>query len=363
MKNNKKRIAVIGLKGLPAFGGAANVGENVLNQLKNDYDFTVLSISSHTNLKSGYYNGFKQVVFKSFLGSGGLNTAWYYFVSMLYVLFRKFDITHFHHASSGYIIPLIRLKCKTVLTVHAFGEGKDPKFNNFLNYLGAISRKLAINCAHKVTCVSSYDTNLMREAFNTQITYIPNGANIPEITTEKNIGDSYLLFSAGRIYNLKGLHILLDAANKLKIENKIKIVGNLDRVPAYKQQILQSVKGLNVDIVGMIKEKSELMDIVRNAELFIFPSLYEAMSMMLFEVASMKTPIIASDIPANTAVFSSDEVLFFRNEDAEDLAAKMQYAFSNMEDMKQKAERAYSKLISNYTWDKIAKQYQEVYDN
>ena len=29
----KPRIAVIGLKGLPAFGGAAAVGENIINQL------------------------------------------------------------------------------------------------------------------------------------------------------------------------------------------------------------------------------------------------------------------------------------------------------------------------------------------
>ena len=32
--NKKLKIAVIGLKGLPAFGGAATVGENIIEQLK-----------------------------------------------------------------------------------------------------------------------------------------------------------------------------------------------------------------------------------------------------------------------------------------------------------------------------------------
>lgn len=67
MKNSKKpRIAVIGLKGLPAFGGAATVGENIINQLKDKYDFTVYSVSSHTDLKTGEYNGYKQIVFKKY---------------------------------------------------------------------------------------------------------------------------------------------------------------------------------------------------------------------------------------------------------------------------------------------------------
>ena len=41
----KPKIAVIGLKGLPAFGGAATVGENIINQLKDNYQFFVYSTS------------------------------------------------------------------------------------------------------------------------------------------------------------------------------------------------------------------------------------------------------------------------------------------------------------------------------
>jgi len=29
----KKKIAIIGIKGLPAFGGVASVGENIIHQL------------------------------------------------------------------------------------------------------------------------------------------------------------------------------------------------------------------------------------------------------------------------------------------------------------------------------------------
>lgn len=362
MEGTKKRVVVVGLKGLPAFGGVASVGENLIEQLKNEYHFTILSISSHTSLKTGYYKGVKQIVFKSFLGKGGLNTAYYYFVSLLYVLLHKFDIAHLHHAASGFITPLIRLKCKIVLTLHAsFAEGSDPKFNRLLNYLGMISTKIGIKCANKIVHVSLFDQEIMEKKYKKEIIYIPNGTNLPTLQDKNSDTPPYLLFSAARIYNVKGLHLLIEAANNLHISKKIKIVGDLDRVPTYKAEILQNMKGLNVDLIGLIKEKSELIELVNQAELFIFPSLHEAMSMMLLEVAAMKVPIIASDIPENKVVFSSEEVLFFKSGDAEDLAEKLTYAFSNMDDLKARAEKAYVKLVNNYTWDKIAQQYRALF--
>ena len=64
----KKRIGVIGLKGLPSYVGAGTVGENIINNLKEEYDFYVYAISSHTHLKSGEYNGVYQKVFKAQIG-------------------------------------------------------------------------------------------------------------------------------------------------------------------------------------------------------------------------------------------------------------------------------------------------------
>src|SRR6185312_3779723 len=61
----KKRIAVIGLKGLPPFGGAANVGDNIIAQLSKDYDFTIYATASHTHHR-GDYKGARQIVFKKF---------------------------------------------------------------------------------------------------------------------------------------------------------------------------------------------------------------------------------------------------------------------------------------------------------
>jgi hypothetical protein len=46
----KKKVAVIGLKGLPPFGGAANVGDNIIEQLAGEYDFTIYATETHTSI-------------------------------------------------------------------------------------------------------------------------------------------------------------------------------------------------------------------------------------------------------------------------------------------------------------------------
>jgi len=48
----KKKVAIIGLEGLPPFGGAANVGDNIIEQLAEEYEFTVYAKQVITNAQA-----------------------------------------------------------------------------------------------------------------------------------------------------------------------------------------------------------------------------------------------------------------------------------------------------------------------
>jgi glycosyltransferase involved in cell wall biosynthesis len=363
-QNNKPRIAVIGLKGLPPFGGASTVGENIILTLKDKYDFTVLSVSTHTNMPTGYYKGIKQIVFKSRLKRTGLNTAIYYIRSIFYVLFHRFDIIHLHHDTPGCLVLFLKLKYKVVLTVHGYIEEDDPKFSNIANKLCVISKHQGIRLSNVVVSVSKTDQECLISKFKREIKYIPNGIWKPELCDRGLINEKgYILFSAGRIYSRKGLHLLLDAAHVINLDNEIYIVGDIDRIPSYKEEMLSKSKGLNVKYFGLIEEKKRLMDIVSKSSLFVFPSLWEGMSMMLLEVVSQGVPIIASDIPSNTSVFDDNEMLFFRSGNSNDLARKISFALVHYQEMKLKANNAYKKLSEKYTWDSIGKQYEAIYNS
>lgn len=362
--NPKKKIAVIGLKGLPAFGGAAAVGENIIEQLKNKYEFTVLSVASHTEKHNKNYKGVRQIVFRAF-GKGGINSLLYYIQSMFYVLFHSYDLIHLHHAESGFITPFLKLKYNLVVTFHGVYRNNDPKFSSLHNAFFRYSEKQNVLHGDKVLSVSKYDVAYIQQKYNKKIDYIPNGICLNTLQTLQKplqIQEEYILFAAGRIYEIKGLHILLKALKKKKPNYKLIVIGDMNQVPEYKNTIIQLTNNLNVEFLGLIKEKEILFSYIQHSNMFIFPSLSEAMSMMLLEVVAMKVPVIASDIRANTDIFNENEMLFFKSNNEVDLADKMEFAFSNPEIMMEKANNAYQKLIENYTWQTIAKQYEIVYN-
>ena len=355
---HRKRIAVIGLKGLPAFGGAAAVGESIIDQLKDKYEFTVLSTSSHTTESKKNINGISQIIFRSH-GTSWLSSFIYYLKCMFFVMFRRFDLIHLHHGSTGFITPVLRLKYNVVTTFHGVTKKKDPKFSNFQNSFIEFCEKLNVYYSSTVVSVSRPDRDFLKKKFQKEIKYIPNGIKIPKEKEKKE--NNYLSFAAGRIYQIKGLHFLLDSIQRLNENIPLIVAGDLNQVKQYKSKIIKQSKDLNVKFLGLIKDKEKLLDMVRHSKLFIFPSTTEAMSMMLLEVVSVKTPIIASDIPANRSIFSDEEVLFFKSEDPQDLLDKLKFALLNNEIMKKKALAAFKRLEKSYTWKFISIQYSNIY--
>ncbi|MCK4664903.1 MAG: glycosyltransferase family 4 protein [Bacteroidales bacterium] len=363
---NKKKIAVIGLKGLPAFGGAARAGESIINILKYKYAFTVYAVSSHTN-NSGYFNGYNQIVFKKILNKKW-NTLFYYIKSTLHCLFiGNYDLVHIYHTSASFITPFLKFKYKVIISARGYTSPEllleSEKWNKIDRFFFLLIEKiLTLFPADIIVAVSKvvkkyYDPRTCKKVF-----YIPNGVFVYENESFQNIVyNEYILFSAARIIPLKGCHIFLKALKKMNYRDNVIIVGDLNQTSKYEKQMKELAISLNVKFIELIRDKMILLSYVKNAKLFIFPSFHEGMSNMLLEAASVKTPIICSDIQENRYVFTNEEVLFVKVKDVNDLSAKITWALSNPKLMQQKAENAFKKIKQEHSWEKIAKEYDKLY--
>lgn len=352
----KKRIAVIGLKGFPAIGGAAHSGEQLIDELASEYDFTVYATESHTSHR-GDYKGARQIVFRKF-PIRKLNVLYYYVRSAFHAVFREnYDMVHLHQMDAAFILLLLRLKYKVAATSHGLTY-KTGKWSRLLYPYFKVNEWLQARASNHLTVVAKslvpHYANIVPKK---RISHIPNGIRVtsrPAINLD--IRD-YLLFAAGRIIQIKGLHLLLPALNKMDHKGKLVILGDDEQVKGYKEELVELSGGLDAEYKGLVRDKEMLNAYISHAKYFVFPSTQEAMSMMLLEVAAMKTPIICSDIVQNQDVFGPDEVLFFKSGDVEDLSAKIQWAFQHPEEMRQKAESAYAVLLEKYQWSHIAEQY------
>jgi glycosyltransferase involved in cell wall biosynthesis len=357
----KPKIAVIGLKGLPAFGGAATVGENIIEQLKDQYDFTVYSTSSHTDLKTGEYNGYKQIVFSQKKKSG-LNSLLYYIKSVFHaILLEKYDLIHLHHNAASFLLPILRMKYKVVLTTH--GLFTEEKFY-YLKHLYKIFDRLFLKFSNIITCVSKEDCRTIKNIGINDAMYIPNGINIPYKKNDLYENEEeYILFAAGRIHEGKGCHILLEALIQMDFSGRLIIAGDLNQSKNYKKYILKLLNKLNnYKLTGMIKDKDLLYSLIQNAKLFVYPSHSEAMSIMMLEVSSLKTPMICCDCQVNRDLFSEDEVIFAEQDNVLDWRNKIEWALVNTNEMNRLSLKAYDKLKKFHTWEKIAQQYKKAYD-
>lgn len=184
-------------------------------------------------------------------------------------------------------------------------------------------------------------------------------AKAQDIPVHSNKG--YILFAAGRLIESKGCHILLQALNMLNYKGKIIVAGDYNQSSLYYEHLKELSIDLDCDFVGLVKEKNELFNLIAGATVFIYPSMLEAMSMMLLETASIGTPIICADIDGNKDVFHDNEVLFFKNNDVVDLSEKIIYSLSNIEEISERANNLKKRLWSDQSWNDIAIQYDNLY--
>lgn len=357
----KKKVAVIGLKGLPSYVGAGTVGENIIEQLKDNFDFYVYSTSSHTTHKSGIINGVYQKVFKA-LPHKKLNGFWYYLISALHARYRgNYDMIHIHNSFAAFTVGILKKKYPIVLTTHG-GFNVVDKWKRYAWFWEYNTNKL-VRKADYLCCVSKDEKRKFHDRLNLDAHYIPNGINPVEKDSLPLIASTepYIFFGSGRVIRTKGLHDLLNALHKIHYKGKLIVAGDLDQIPKYKAEILDMVGELNVEFVGLIKEKELLFSYIANAKLFVYPSHIEAMSMMLLEAVAVDAPVLCSDIVANKDILNEDEALFFKTHDIDDLATKINWSLSNLDELKARSKKAKLKFLSEFNWEHIASQYEEIF--
>ena len=207
------------------------------------------------------------------------------------------------------------------------------------------------------------------------VRFLPNGINVADPNTfdanrllqfipqGASLDKPFILFSARRLMAIKGCHTMLEALKKVGYKGQVFITGELHDGDPYLAHVKTLIGDLNVFFLGFVNPLNALLALVDKSEIFIFPSETEGMSIMLLEVASVGKPIIASDIPENKQVFGGGEVLYFRMKDERDLADKIKFALENKKEMADFGARCQQRVYSDYTWDKISKLYEAIYNS
>jgi glycosyltransferase involved in cell wall biosynthesis len=236
-----------------------------------------------------------------------------------------------------------QLKVPLVTLVHSL-TSKMPGWN-LRKALSGPMEKAVLSGSRLVVANSEYSRNLIESLVDGRVpiricrpgkdglvsTEGQPAAGMPE-ESPKSVSRVTKLFTASHISRLKGLDVLLTALSRLPdLEWRLTIAGDcsVDRLHFRRLQRIIRSGGLQdrIAFTGILKG-ADLSREYRQADLFVFPTKYEAYGMSLAEAMHIGLPFVASKIGGVEEITQGKGWLFEAG-DSTELAAILRKVISN----------------------------------
>lgn len=168
----------------------------------------------------------------------------------------------------------------------------------------------------------------------------------------------------GRLNILKNILFIVDSLSVLKkkkpsLKFKMLFVG----VGQDEDKLKERIKELNLEkevlLVGKIEDRIELASIYKRADLFLFPSVYDASSLVQIEAASQKTPGVFLKNTATSSTITDNVNGFLSDETVGAYSDKIIEVMENKGLYKKVSDNAYYDLYRS--WDKAVEEIYEIY--
>lgn len=184
-----------------------------------------------------------------------------------------------------------------------------------------------------------------------------------EINKKYNISDDEKVFLfVGRINILKNILFIVDSLKILKdrgFKFKMLYVGSGQDEEKLKEKIKELQLANDVLLCGRVTDRELMKKIYARADLFLFPSLYDASSLVQVEAASQHTPTIFIEGAATAATVTNNVNGIISKNSIEDYANQIEKMITDNELYKKISDGAFRDLYKN--WDDTVKEMYEIY--
>lgn len=263
---------------------------------------------------------------------------------------HRLDVVHLHSSKAGTLGRLVFPTKKVVYTVHGFDSIR-LAFRKFM----PVERILQRACS-AIVAVSNYDEkNLHNEGIIHNVSTIYNGITTPDSNSVErlNIANNYkkIVLSIARVNPPKEPKIFIETARLLPQYGFIWIgnqesVEHLGDIPA------------NCHFLGNIVNAGAYC---AQADLFMLPSNYEGLPMVIIEAMSCGVPVVASDVGGVSEIVRNDINGYTLPNRAELFAEKIETILSNENLYARMSKNALEIFERELTIDKMVEGYMAVY--
>ncbi len=268
-------------------------------------------------------------------------------------------------------VPVLLFKKNMVSTIHDIGCWDCPETMTTLSkWYFRISFRVAVLKCKMITTVSDFSKEriitklkchqkkifVIHSAVDKkflQAKTMPSAVNT--IKKKYKLPESYFL-SLSTLEPRKNLRLLIEAYQKLVVERGCNIPLVLAGRKGWKIDKLldgidEQVKG-QIFFTGFI-EDDDLPIVYGNANLFIFPSLYEGFGLPPLEAMACGVPVLSSDAASMPEILG-DAAFYFHSGDVNSLSEKMQEMMNMTEEKCAQMIECGLEQAKKFTWEKSA---------
>jgi glycosyltransferase involved in cell wall biosynthesis len=209
-------------------------------------------------------------------------------------------------------------------------------------------------------------TILMKILPQDKITILPNAVAERKPYSFKEKPDSQekiCLFFLARFAKNKGIHILMKAIEELNNEGyKDKLHFKLGGKGPLFQKYEEGNRPDNVELLGFVSDE-ELTQLYQEADVFVFPTLFEGMPTVVLEAMSNYLPIIVSDTGATSELVDGENGFIIEPDNIEMLKDAIRKYFNmSAKEKDRMSDSSFVKCMDNFTWKSTAKKHVAVFN-
>jgi glycosyltransferase involved in cell wall biosynthesis len=289
---------------------------------------------------------------------------------------KNFDIIHMHNFRSyqNNVVHYYAKKYDIPYILHA--HGGIPRIiekQNLKKLYDLVWGNKILRDATKVIAVSKVEIEQYKKMCvdDDKIVVIPNGLDVesfkdlPEygqFRKKYDIKEKHIILFLGRMHRRKGIDFLIKAFSELKqIEDIVLVIAGPNE--GYRTELEKLVKNLNLrDSVKFIDYIDNISEVYQDANVLVYPSLYEIFGLVPFEAIMCGIPVIVTDdCGCGELVREVNCGYLVKYGDVNDLKKKMIHVLENPENGKEMVERGRKYILENLTWEKVASKIEDVY--
>jgi glycosyltransferase involved in cell wall biosynthesis len=277
------------------------------------------------------------------------------------------DLLHIHGIGPSLFTPLARAIGLTVVVTTHGPDYERAKWKGPAKIFLRFCERMGMTFAHEVIAIADNIADDVKQKYARKATVIPNGVEIPaqlestQALQQFGLERAKYILAIGRFVPEKGFHDLIDAFGEAGLDGwKLVIVGRADHEDEYSLRLKALAKKNSCVVLTGFQKGTPLEELYSHAGLFVIPSYYEGLPIVLLEALSYGLQCIASDIPANKNVDLNDDN-FFQTGQIDKLAAKL-IAFSRRQISTDDKAAQLAMIQKDYNWDAIAGETFKIYN-